>query len=314
MYFTDESLLPENQQPLMITVAPYGPQWMPSDYPEDIPVSWDAQVQKAIDCYNAGATVLHIHVRDPETGKISKKFSEYGYFIGRLREAVPKMVLQIGGSISFSPEPGEEAHWQGYDTRHMLTEINPKPDQITIVVGTTQMNILTLTTPDDVKGTHLENPAVQKAYQNMVADATPDFYIEHLKRLREHQIQPMFALAHVHTLEAIEHPSARGVYGARGHTMTALSGAGGCGRNPFDFMEWVRRSPHGSLRRSNPMADGGAFAAMSVALGSLSGSESKTISGAASERMTSVQQVGRWCGSPGNLTATSLPATRRARC
>jgi hypothetical protein len=39
MYFTDESLLPEHQQPLMITVAPYGPQWMPSDYPEDIPVT-----------------------------------------------------------------------------------------------------------------------------------------------------------------------------------------------------------------------------------------------------------------------------------
>ena len=99
MYFTDESMLPENQQPLMITVAPYGPQWMPSDYPEDIPVSWDAQVQKAVDCYNAGATVLHLHVRDPETGRISKKLSEYGYLIGRLREAVPKMVIQVGGSV-----------------------------------------------------------------------------------------------------------------------------------------------------------------------------------------------------------------------
>ena len=27
MYFTDDSLLPENQQPLMITVAPYGLEW-----------------------------------------------------------------------------------------------------------------------------------------------------------------------------------------------------------------------------------------------------------------------------------------------
>jgi hypothetical protein len=29
MYFTDDSLLPENQSPLMITAAPYGPMWMP---------------------------------------------------------------------------------------------------------------------------------------------------------------------------------------------------------------------------------------------------------------------------------------------
>lgn len=62
MYFTFDSLPPENQRPLMITVAPYGPQWFPADYPEDIPVSWRDQIQKAVDCYNAGATVLHIHV------------------------------------------------------------------------------------------------------------------------------------------------------------------------------------------------------------------------------------------------------------
>ncbi len=31
MYFTDDSLLPENQAPLMITAAPYGPMWLPGD-------------------------------------------------------------------------------------------------------------------------------------------------------------------------------------------------------------------------------------------------------------------------------------------
>ena len=44
MYFTDDSLLPENQNPLIITAAPWGPAWVPSDYPEDIAVSWDDQV------------------------------------------------------------------------------------------------------------------------------------------------------------------------------------------------------------------------------------------------------------------------------
>ena len=248
MYFTQDSLLPENQAPLIITAAPFGPQWMPSDYPEDIAVSWDAQVQKAVDCYNAGATLLHVHVRDPKTGHVSKNFKEYADFIGHLRQAVPKMVLQIGGSISFAPEPGKEAHWQGYDTRHMLAEIDPKPDQITVVIGSTQMNILPLTTPDDVKGTQLENPAMQKAYQNMVADATPEFYIEHLKRLRQHKIQPYFQLGHIHQLEEIENLIRQGVYmGPLNHNLVAIGGGGGAGRNPFDFMEYVRRSPHGSV-------------------------------------------------------------------
>ncbi len=80
MYFTDDSLLPENQEPLMITAAPWGPAWLPSDYPEDIAVSWDDQIQKAVDCYNAGATILHIHCRDPQTGKVSKTLDHYGLF------------------------------------------------------------------------------------------------------------------------------------------------------------------------------------------------------------------------------------------
>jgi uncharacterized protein (DUF849 family) len=63
MYFTDDSLLPENQAPLMITAAPYGPMWMPVDCtPEQkLPLTWDEQVQVAVDCFSAGATILHIH-------------------------------------------------------------------------------------------------------------------------------------------------------------------------------------------------------------------------------------------------------------
>lgn len=76
MYFTDRSLLPENQPPLIITAAPYGPAWVPSDFPGEIPVTWDEQVQKAVDCFDAGARILHIHVRDPKTGKISKDIAE----------------------------------------------------------------------------------------------------------------------------------------------------------------------------------------------------------------------------------------------
>jgi uncharacterized protein (DUF849 family) len=269
MYFTQDSLLPENNAPLIITAAPFAPQWLKSDYPEDIAITWDEQVQKAVDCYNAGATCLHVHVRDPKTGHVSKNFKEYADFIGRLRQAVPKMVLQIGGSISFAPEPGQEAHWQGYDTRHMLTEIEPKPDQITIVIGSVQMNILPLTTPDDVKGTQLENPAMQRAYQNMVADATPEFYMEHLKRLRQHKIQPFFQLANVHNLEEIENLIRQGIYmGPLNHALVAIGGGVGASRNPFDFMEYVRRSPHGSVASIESLWRTVApFCAMGVALG-----------------------------------------------
>jgi uncharacterized protein (DUF849 family) len=110
MYYTDDSILPENMQPLIITVAPYGPQWLPGD--ADLPLTWDEQVQKAVDCYNAGATMLHVHVRDPATGQGSVNFDQYNYMLGRLRQAVPKMILQVGGSISFAPHTADaKAKW-----------------------------------------------------------------------------------------------------------------------------------------------------------------------------------------------------------
>jgi uncharacterized protein (DUF849 family) len=248
MYFTDDSLLPENQEKLMIKAAPWGPQWLPGDYPEDIAVSWDDQVQRAVDCYNAGASVLHMHVRDPKTGKISKNFDEYNMLMERLRNAVPKMVLEIGGSISFAPSgEGEKAKWLGYDTRHRIAEIRPKPDQVTIAIGTGAMNVTEMTTEDDIRGTQLENPKVRAAWADMYAEAGPSFYIEHLKRLKAHDIQPFFMLGYVHQLESVERLIRGGAYmGPLNHELVAIGG-GAAGRNPFDMMEYIRRSPHGSI-------------------------------------------------------------------
>ena len=149
--------------------------------------------------------MLHVHVRDPKTGQGSANFDEYNYFIGRLRQAVPKMILQVGGSISFAPHTADaKAKWLDYDTRHMLTELNPKPDCVTVTTGTTLWDVTQAFVPGDVKGTHLDDPKVQAAWSGMVVDSTPAFYVEHLKRLRANGIQPYFVPAHVHQLEIIE--------------------------------------------------------------------------------------------------------------
>jgi uncharacterized protein (DUF849 family) len=247
MYFTDDSLYPENMQPLIITAAPYGPQWIPGDA-SDIPVTWDEQVQAAVDCYNAGATHLHIHVRNPETGKLSIDFDQFNYFLGLLKNAVPKMILSVGGSISFAPKGDDgKAKWMGYDTRHMLAELDPAPDQVTIAIGTGMMDILQMFSEDDIQGTHLMNPQVQQKWAGLWADAGPAFYIEHLKRLRASGIQPYFMLGYIHQLEIVERLIRKGIYmGPLNHCLVAIGG-GAAGRNPFDWMEYLRRSPQGSV-------------------------------------------------------------------
>jgi len=57
----------------------------------DIPGTWDEQVQTAGDCDNAGATMLHMLVRNPETGKSSTDCDQSPYFLGRLKAAVPQL-------------------------------------------------------------------------------------------------------------------------------------------------------------------------------------------------------------------------------
>ena len=268
MYFADDALFPENQDELIITAAPYGPEWAPADFPEDIPVTMEEQVQKAVDCYNAGATVLHVHVRELD-GKGSKRLSMFNELLAGIRARVPEMVLQVGGSISFSPEgEGDQAKWLGYDTRHLLADLDPKPDQVTIAINTVQMNITELMTADDVKGTQFENPAVCRAWSDMVVDATPTFYLEHLKRLREKDIQVYFMLANTAQLETVERLIRRGDYmGPLNHCYVAIGG-GASGPDPFAMMDYIRRSPQGGvLQIEGIMRNGPPMMAMAIAMG-----------------------------------------------
>ena len=119
------------------------------------------------------------------------------------------MILQMGGSISFAPEPGEEAHFQGYDSRHKLAEINPKPDQVTVTCGTSLFDLTALHPVEAFEGTRFTNPAMLHAMANLVADSTPDFYLENIKRLVQNGIQPYFAPPHIHGLELVSVSFAR---------------------------------------------------------------------------------------------------------
>jgi hypothetical protein len=67
----------------------------------------------------------------------------------------------------------------------MLTELNPKPECVTVAIGTCMMDLTQMWTPDDVKGTHLEDPKQIAAWAGMYTDAGPAFYLEHLKRLKK---------------------------------------------------------------------------------------------------------------------------------
>src|SRR5688500_15164660 len=247
MHFIDGSLFPENQEKLVITVAPYGPEWMPADFPEDIPVTMEQQIQKAVDCHNAGATVLHLHVSELD-GKGSKRLSKFNELIAGIRARVPELIIQVGGSISFAPEhDGEVAKWLSDDTRHLLAELTPRPDQVTIAINTNQMNVVEQMCEADLVGTSLAEPDVYRAYREMTIPAGPGWVEEHIRRLTTHGIQTHFQLATTAQLETGERMMRNGTCNVPLILTWVAIGGGFDQPNIYNLANFVRAVPDGAV-------------------------------------------------------------------
>lgn len=247
MNFIDGSLFPENQEKLVITVAPYGPEWMPADFPEDIPVTMEQHIQQAVDCHNAGATVLHLHVRELD-GKGSKRLSMFNELIAGIRARAPGLVIQVGGSISFAPESeGEAAKWLSDDTRHMLAELQPRPDQVTIAINSNQMNVVEQMCEADLAGTSLAEPAMYRAYREMTIPAGPQWVEEHIRRLSAAGIQTHFQLANITQLETVERMMRRGTCNVPLILTWVAIGGGFDAPNIYNLANFVRAVPDGAV-------------------------------------------------------------------
>src|SRR3954466_9617813 len=294
MNFSDGSLFPENQDKLVITAAPYGPEWMPSDFPEDIPVSMEAQVQKAVDCYNAGATVLHLHVRELD-GRGSKKLSKFNELIAGVGKAVPDMVIQVGGSISSAPKSdGAAAKWLSDDTRHMLADLDPKPDQVTVTVNTSQMNVVEQMDIEDIAGTSLADPQNFQAYREMTVPAGPGWVEEHVRRLSAAGIQSAFQFYNINSYETVERMIRRGVY--KGPLVMNWVAIGGGMDQPtiYSLAHFLRAIPDGTmLTVESTMLNVLPLNMMGIALGLhvRCGIEDNIWNQTRTARMTTVQQI-----------------------
>jgi len=266
----------------------------PSDFPEDIPVTMEEQIQKAVDCYNAGATVLHLHVRELD-GSGSKRLSMFNELIAGVRKAVPDMVIQVGGSISFAPEThGASAKWLKDDTRHMLAELDPKPDQVTVTVNTTQMNVVEQMEMADLAGTSMAEAETYQAYREMIVPSGPGFIEEHIKRLTAAGIQSAFQFYNINSYETVERLIRRGVY--KGPLVCNWVAIGGGMDQPtiYSLANFLRAIPDGAmLTVESSMRNVLPINMMGIAMGLhvRCGIEDNLWNQSRTGRMTTVQQI-----------------------
>jgi uncharacterized protein (DUF849 family) len=70
---------------LIITAAITG-SGITRDVAPHIPITSDEIIQSAIECWNAGAAIVHIHVRDPKTGLGTQDLNLFRQVVEPLRE------------------------------------------------------------------------------------------------------------------------------------------------------------------------------------------------------------------------------------
>lgn len=101
---------------------------------ENIPISPEEQAQDALDCYNAGASVLHLHVRN-ELGLNTPDIDVYNKAVRLIGEKC-SIIRQIGNGIGAWADDELNIISPTLEQRLNLLTIEPQPEMHTINAGT----------------------------------------------------------------------------------------------------------------------------------------------------------------------------------
>jgi uncharacterized protein (DUF849 family) len=129
----------------------------------------------------------------------------------------------------------------------MLAELDPKPDQVTVTVNTSQMNVVEQMDAADIAGTSLAEPANFRAYSEMIVPSTPSFFEEHIRRLTEAGIQSAFQFYNINSFETVERLIRRGVYKGPLVCNWVAIGGGMDQPNVYSLANFLRAIPDGTM-------------------------------------------------------------------
>ena len=124
-----------------------------------LPITPADIAQSALEAVQAGAAAVHIHVRDPETGKASMEVALYAEVVQRIRDAGSQVIVNLttGAGSRFVPSehdpriagPGTTLVTPEQRVQHILAL---KPDVATLDLNTmTSRNQVVINTPDMVR-------------------------------------------------------------------------------------------------------------------------------------------------------------------
>ncbi|HOD54820.1 MAG TPA: 3-keto-5-aminohexanoate cleavage protein [Candidatus Cloacimonadota bacterium] len=110
-------------EPLILTTALTGAETTRASQP-NLPITPDEQAQTAIECFKAGSSVMHLHVREDD-GSPSQRLERFEESITKIRKAVPEIIIQMstGGAV-------------GVPFEQRMAPLKLRPDMATLNAGT----------------------------------------------------------------------------------------------------------------------------------------------------------------------------------
>ncbi|CDQ20113.1 BKACE family enzyme [Halobacillus karajensis] len=121
-----------------------------------VPVTPKEIAESAIESAKAGATVAHVHARDPETGGISHNLEHYREIVDRIRESETDVIINItsGGGGDFIPSlQTPAAGGNGTDMQTPAERHEPVgellPEMCTLDCGSTNFGNMIYLSPTD---------------------------------------------------------------------------------------------------------------------------------------------------------------------
>jgi len=124
---------------VIITVAVTGSMPTREQHP-DLPITPEEITNAAYDCFNEGAAIVHVHVRDPKTGKRSMAFEHYAEVVERLRSK-GNMIINLttgpGGQLTVGPDnqPRLESSYMASPEKRVEHVLKLKPEMCSLDVG-----------------------------------------------------------------------------------------------------------------------------------------------------------------------------------
>ena len=124
---------------VIVTVAVTGS--MPTrEQNPNLPITPEEIANAAYECYNEGAAIVHVHVRDPKTGKRSMAFEPYAEVVERLR-AKCNMIINLttgpGGQLTIGPDnqPRLEQSFMASPEKRVEHVLKLKPEMCSLDIG-----------------------------------------------------------------------------------------------------------------------------------------------------------------------------------